>query len=138
MRTLQKTVVATERYVGALFVRVCSVLGDVSRKFVIVADDEHDLHPDDHLFPSYLFCNRLCETLRHVLKRYQSDAPDRLHGCQYRRDACRAHEDGVVQRYRAKVSPPSCSSRLHICLLEKGKEEIAVVGRWTGHEWKSF
>ena len=48
MRTLKKTVVAAERYVRTLFVRVCSVLGDVSRKFVIVADDEHDrLHIAD-------------------------------------------------------------------------------------------
>ena len=42
MRTLKKTVAATERYVRTLFVRVCFMLGDVSRKFVIVADDEHD------------------------------------------------------------------------------------------------
>ena len=38
-----------ERYVSLLFVRVCSVLGDVSGGFVVVADDEHDLLPDDHL-----------------------------------------------------------------------------------------
>ena len=52
MRTLQKTVVATERYVWTLFVRICFVLGDVSRKFVIVADDEHDrLHIADKFIP---------------------------------------------------------------------------------------
>ncbi len=55
-RTVAATTKRAERYMWALFVRVCSVLEDVSGKFVIVAHGEHDLLLDDGSAPSTLPC----------------------------------------------------------------------------------